>query len=136
MPWRHHNMEWQAHPARLSPCFQKTVSRTGSSTTFHLSAILTSPESLGCTPSHVSDEGLNPVNWSTNATGDWIIVFVEASLAISWLRVVMVLNFGSVEGMICANRIFTFGLTCRSVSMIALRSSTVDVTLSPCQRSL
>src|SRR6476619_1337358 len=52
---------------------------------YHLSAILTMPVSLGCTPSPVSLLAFQPVHWSTTVIGDWAVVFAAAQPGIALL---------------------------------------------------
>src|SRR5689334_18302723 len=50
---------------------------------YQLFAILTFPESLGCTPSPVSVAGFQPVHWSTTVIGDCAVVLDAAQPGIA-----------------------------------------------------
>src|SRR5713226_4285888 len=84
---------------------------------YHLAAIFWLPESLGWTPSTVSVASLNPVHWSTTTIGDCAVLSDAAQAGMAASR--LTTPCAQLEhplgfiGMICATRIFMFGLFAR-----------------------
>jgi hypothetical protein len=80
-------------------------------------AIVTMPESFGCTPSDVSAAGSPPVHWSTTVTGDAAVVVEAAHAGIaasrSTVRCAHSAHALGATGMILATRIFIAGLSAR-----------------------